>query len=94
MSFFSRPILIISRSVLVVVCRTIISGYNLPTDSNMYALLYGHMWNDFGRGFQDHVLVLDDGYFIYDSMMFDAMSSMSFTCRIAQFSGYYSIRNG
>ena len=38
---------------------TIISGYNLPTDSNVYALLYDHIWNDVGRGFQDHVLVLD-----------------------------------
>ena len=38
---------------------TIISGYNLPTYSTVYVLLHGHMWNDFGRGFQDHVLVLD-----------------------------------
>ena len=44
---------------------TIISGYNLPTDSTVYVLLYGHMWNDFGRGSQDHVLVLDYEYFIY-----------------------------
>ena len=38
---------------------TVISGYNLPTDSTVYVLLYGNTWNDFVRGFQDYVLVLD-----------------------------------